>query len=107
MDILGSLELFEGESKKDKSKRRKYAFKTRTTDMPVIIKQSEMGKVCVLYKNVQDYHFTKQKACKNTLGCLRCKAFFDTHASQKFPINNETTIGMTEWIKEMRECQEW
>eukprot|EP00972_Heterocapsa_arctica_P094147 13883975-Heterocapsa_arctica.AAC.1 len=70
MDILGSLEHFAGESKKDKSKRNKESFKTRTTDMAVIIKQSEMGKVCIQYKNVPDYHNRKEKACKNTLGCL-------------------------------------
>eukprot|EP00972_Heterocapsa_arctica_P003496 520856-Heterocapsa_arctica.AAC.1 len=60
MDILGSLELFAGESKKDKSKRKKDAFKKRTTDMAVIIKQAEMGKMCVQYKNVQDYQNRKE-----------------------------------------------
>eukprot|EP00972_Heterocapsa_arctica_P069509 10269804-Heterocapsa_arctica.AAC.1 len=36
-----------------------------------------------------------------------CKAFFDTHTSQKLPITNETAVGITEWIKNMRECKEW
>eukprot|EP00972_Heterocapsa_arctica_P029459 4337570-Heterocapsa_arctica.AAC.2 len=67
----------------------------RTTDMAVIVTQGQMGKVCVQCKNVADYHMRKEKACKNTLGCLMCKAFFDTHESQKHPITNDTTIGMT------------
>eukprot|EP00972_Heterocapsa_arctica_P110216 16227371-Heterocapsa_arctica.AAC.1 len=36
MDLLGSLDLFEGETKKDKNKKRKAAFKERTTDMATI-----------------------------------------------------------------------
>eukprot|EP00972_Heterocapsa_arctica_P114434 16442451-Heterocapsa_arctica.AAC.1 len=51
--------------------------------MAVIIKQSEMGK---------DYNFITEKACNKKLGCRRRKALFDTHASQKLPVNNETTI---------------
>eukprot|EP00972_Heterocapsa_arctica_P015811 2330057-Heterocapsa_arctica.AAC.1 len=70
MDILGSLELFEGESKKDDIKRRKEAFKERTTDMAVITVQSEMGNVCVRFQNVPDNHMRKEKAYNNTLGCL-------------------------------------
>eukprot|EP00972_Heterocapsa_arctica_P002063 295047-Heterocapsa_arctica.AAC.1 len=102
IDILGSLELYAGESKKDKNKRMNEAFKKRTTDMAVIIEQQEMGKVCVQYNNVQDWHNRKEKSCKNAKGCLMCKAFADTHESLKLPINNETTVGMTEWINNMR-----
>eukprot|EP00972_Heterocapsa_arctica_P035810 5267121-Heterocapsa_arctica.AAC.1 len=63
--------------------------------MAVIVVQSEMGKVCVRFQNVPDYHNRKEKACKNPQGCLMCKAFDDTHQSQKLPITNETAIGMT------------
>eukprot|EP00972_Heterocapsa_arctica_P115136 16446240-Heterocapsa_arctica.AAC.1 len=105
MDILGSLELFEGESKKDKNKRMKEAFRERTTDIAVIIIQSEMGKVCVRFQNLPDYHNRKEKACKNARGCLICEAFDGTHASQKLPITNQTTMGMTEWINNMRNCR--
>ena len=68
MDILGSLEIFEGESKKDKNKGSKEAFKTRTTDMEVITKQPEMGKVCVQFQNVQHYRNQMQKVCKKHAG---------------------------------------
>eukprot|EP00972_Heterocapsa_arctica_P098177 14489007-Heterocapsa_arctica.AAC.1 len=70
MDILGSLEQFVGDTNKDKSKLKKENYKTRTTDMAVIVTHPEMGKVCVQMKNVADYHMRKEKACENTLGCL-------------------------------------
>eukprot|EP00972_Heterocapsa_arctica_P041377 6103101-Heterocapsa_arctica.AAC.1 len=95
MDILGSLEQFAGESKTDRNKRKIEHFKTRTTDMAIIVTHAEMGKVCVQYKSVADYHMKKEKACNNPQGCLTCKAFFDTHECQKHPITNATTIGMT------------
>eukprot|EP00972_Heterocapsa_arctica_P041534 6123100-Heterocapsa_arctica.AAC.1 len=46
MDILGSLEQFVGESKKDKSKHNIENFKQRTTDMAVVVPHAEMGKLC-------------------------------------------------------------
>eukprot|EP00972_Heterocapsa_arctica_P001408 206269-Heterocapsa_arctica.AAC.1 len=36
-----------------------------------------------------------------------CKAFFDTHENQKQPITSDKMIGMTEWIKEMKNNKEW
>eukprot|EP00972_Heterocapsa_arctica_P082179 12113802-Heterocapsa_arctica.AAC.1 len=63
--------------------------------MAVIVLQTEMGKVCLRFQNVQDYHIRKEKACENPQGCLMCKAFDDTYQIQKLPITSETTIGMT------------
>eukprot|EP00972_Heterocapsa_arctica_P003887 579418-Heterocapsa_arctica.AAC.1 len=68
-----------------------YNFKQRTTDMAVIVHHSEMGKLCVQMKSVADYHLRKEKTCENTLGCLTCKTFADTHESQKYPITNDKT----------------
>eukprot|EP00972_Heterocapsa_arctica_P087899 12962243-Heterocapsa_arctica.AAC.1 len=60
MDLLGSLERFAGDSKKDKSKTMQN-FKQRTTGMEVIVPYAEMGKVCVQMKSVADYHLRKEK----------------------------------------------
>ncbi len=35
--------------------------------------------VHIYMKSVADYKMKKEKVCKNTLGCLMCKAFTDTH----------------------------
>eukprot|EP00972_Heterocapsa_arctica_P022429 3299125-Heterocapsa_arctica.AAC.1 len=66
-------------------------FKQRTAGMAVIVPRAEMGKVCVQMKSVAEYHLRKEKTCENTLGCLICKAFFDTHESQKYPTTNDKT----------------
>eukprot|EP00972_Heterocapsa_arctica_P111396 16400745-Heterocapsa_arctica.AAC.1 len=80
-DLLGSLEQFAGDTMKYRKKHIDN-YKPRTTGMAVIVPHSEMGKVCVQMKSVADYHMKKEKMCKNTLGCLICKAFVDTNDSQ-------------------------
>eukprot|EP00972_Heterocapsa_arctica_P107635 15856064-Heterocapsa_arctica.AAC.1 len=75
--------------------------------MAVIVTQAQMGRVRVQLNSVADYHMRKEKACNQSLGCLMCKAFFDTRESQKHPITNDTTIGMTERINHMRDNKEW
>eukprot|EP00972_Heterocapsa_arctica_P064912 9582560-Heterocapsa_arctica.AAC.1 len=81
MDLLGSLEHFAGDTKKDQKKHIEN-FKQRTTGMAVIVPHSEMGKVCVQLKSVADYHMKKEKMFKNMLGCLICKSLVDTNDSQ-------------------------
>eukprot|EP00972_Heterocapsa_arctica_P018252 2695297-Heterocapsa_arctica.AAC.1 len=51
MDILGSLEHFAGESKKDKNTNYIEHYKMRTTNMAVIVTQAQMGRVCVQFKS--------------------------------------------------------
>eukprot|EP00972_Heterocapsa_arctica_P054174 7984044-Heterocapsa_arctica.AAC.1 len=70
-------------------------YKMRTTDTAVIVTQAQMGRVCVQFKSVDDYHMRKEKACINSQGCLMCKAFFDAHENLKKPITSDKMIGMT------------
>eukprot|EP00972_Heterocapsa_arctica_P104296 15374400-Heterocapsa_arctica.AAC.1 len=60
MDLLGSLDYYEGETRKEQNQKKKEAFKERTMDMEVIVAQMEMGNICIKFQNVDDYHRRKE-----------------------------------------------
>eukprot|EP00972_Heterocapsa_arctica_P032799 4828591-Heterocapsa_arctica.AAC.1 len=43
MDILGNLDLFGGETRRERNKKKKETFKERTMTMDTILTQTEMG----------------------------------------------------------------
>eukprot|EP00972_Heterocapsa_arctica_P081880 12066798-Heterocapsa_arctica.AAC.1 len=66
-----------------------------------------MGNVCVQIKSVADFNTKKDKLCKKPHSCLICKAYADTNESQKYTTDQDKRIGMTEWMKQMKDDKTW
>eukprot|EP00972_Heterocapsa_arctica_P083388 12288070-Heterocapsa_arctica.AAC.1 len=76
--------------------------------MAVIVPHGQMGpSKCVEIKNAADLPGMKNKFCKKPHTCLTCKAYADTNDNQKYSTDAGETIGMTDWMSQIKITNDW
>eukprot|EP00972_Heterocapsa_arctica_P060737 8959730-Heterocapsa_arctica.AAC.1 len=65
MDILGNLDFFGGETRKERDNNNTMTFKERTVNMDMILEQTEMGNVCIQFQSMDHYRRCKEETCKS------------------------------------------